>query len=184
MKWWKQLLSLNHQRYWKGIKNMPIIKWLEKNLEITILAIMLATLTTLSFINVVSRYLFQSSIIWSEEVCRYCLVLSGFFSIPCWIRSQSGIRVDVFVQLLSKRIQHILNIFVHVFLLIFFIYLFINSLGVIKSISSLGQLTPTLRIPMKYLYVMVAIGFALSVIRVIQVLLSQIVFLPQKKVKD
>ena len=163
---------------------MPVIKWLEKNIEITILAVLLAILTTLSFTNVVIRYLFHSSIIWSEAVCRYSLVLSGFFSIPCWIRMRSGIRVDVFVQLFSKRVQHALDIFVHIFLLVFFSYLFINSLAVTKSIGSMGQLMPTLRMPMKYLYVMVAIAFAFSVIRVIQVLLSQTGLLPQKKGKE
>ncbi len=153
---------------------MALMKWLEKNMEITILAVLLAIITILSFTNVVSRYIFHSSIIWSEAVCRYSLVLSGFFSIPCWIRARSGIRVDVFIQLLSKKLQHTIDVFVHAFLLVLFSYLFINSIAVFKSIGAMGQIMPTLGIPMNYMYVLVAIAFAFSVIRVIQVLYSQI----------
>ena len=65
---------------------MMFLKWLDRHFEHTVLAVLLVVLTVLSFMNVVMRYGFQSGLSWSDEVCKYSLVLSGFFSMPCWKR--------------------------------------------------------------------------------------------------
>ena len=60
---------------------MKQIKWLEKNFELMILAIMLVVMSCLSFANVIMRYCFHNALSWSDEVCCYCLALSAFFSL-------------------------------------------------------------------------------------------------------
>ena len=53
---------------------MKQIKWLEKNFELMILAIMLVVMSCLSFANVITRYCFHNALSWSDEVCCYCLL--------------------------------------------------------------------------------------------------------------
>lgn len=53
---------------------MRVLKWLDKNLEIGCMAVLLIIMTALSFTNVVLRYGFSSALSWSDEVCCYCLV--------------------------------------------------------------------------------------------------------------
>ncbi len=65
------------------IEEMNIVKWLDKNLELMILAFLLAVMSVLSFTNVIMRYCFHSALSWSDEICCYCLALSAFFSLPC-----------------------------------------------------------------------------------------------------
>ena len=48
---------------------MKQIKWLEKNFELMILAIMLVVMSCLSFANVIMRYCFHNALSWSDEVC-------------------------------------------------------------------------------------------------------------------
>ena len=79
---------------------MKCIKWLDKNLELAVMAIMLAVMSVLSFVNVIMRYFFHSALSWSDEVCCYCLALSSFFALSCAIRLGTSIRVDTFVNLL------------------------------------------------------------------------------------
>ena len=60
---------------------MKLIRWLDKNFELTILAVLLAVMSVLSFANVIMRYCFKSALSWSDEVCCYCLALSASPSI-------------------------------------------------------------------------------------------------------
>lgn len=62
---------------------MKFLRWLDKHFEHVILAILLIVLTFFSFANVIMRYVLKGGISWSDEVCKYSLVLSGFFSVPC-----------------------------------------------------------------------------------------------------
>ena len=54
---------------------MKLVKWLDKNLELVILAIMLAVMCCLSFANVIMRYAFHHALTWSDEICCYLLAL-------------------------------------------------------------------------------------------------------------
>ena len=98
---------------------MKCIKWLDKNLELAVMAIMLAVMSVLSFVNVIMRYFFHSALSWSDEVCCYCLALSSFFALSCAIRLGTSIRVDTFVTLLSKKVQKMLEVVCSVIMLVF-----------------------------------------------------------------
>lgn len=50
---------------------MRVLKWLDKNLEIGCMAVLLIIMTALSFTNVVLRYCFSNALSWSDEVCCY-----------------------------------------------------------------------------------------------------------------
>ena len=51
-------------------------------LEETILIILLVIMTGVMGIQIVSRYVFQNSLTWSEELVRYMFVWSAFLGIP------------------------------------------------------------------------------------------------------
>lgn len=153
---------------------MALLRWLDKNLELTILALLLAALTFFSFINVVLRYGFSESIIWSDEFCRYCLVISGFMSIPCWLRHKTGLRVDALITLLPELTRKVLDYIVNIFLLFFFCYLLYGTEMVVARATKIKLLAPTLRFPMSYLYIIIGFCFALSVFRLLQMLVEQI----------
>lgn len=147
---------------------MSILKWLDKNFEYTALSVFLAVLTVFSFLNVVLRYAFGSAILWSDEVCRYALVLSGFFSIPCWLRYKNGLRVDALVILLPKSVQRALEHIVSALLLALFAYLTYGTWLAIKNALKINLLSPTLRFPLAYLYTFIAFAFVLSCVRLLQ----------------
>lgn len=151
---------------------MSVLKYLDKKFELLLLGAMLAVFTVLMFINVVLRYCFGASIVWGDEVCRYCLVASTFLSIPIWIRRRSGIRVDALIGLLPKGIQKGMDILVYALLLVFFVFLFISGLSVYRNMAESGQVSAALRMPTQYLYLVVEFGFALSILRTAQVLVE------------
>ena len=65
---------------------MKILKWLDDNLEETILLVLLVIMTGLMGIQIISRYIFNASLSWSEELTRYLFIWSGFISISYCIK--------------------------------------------------------------------------------------------------
>ena len=91
------------QRYYictkKDDVSMKILQKLDKNFEYIVLALMLSTMCLLSFANVISRYVFNQALTWSDEVCCYLLAISAFFCLPCAIRNNSTLKVDTFTNI-------------------------------------------------------------------------------------
>jgi TRAP-type C4-dicarboxylate transport system permease small subunit len=153
---------------------VSIVKWLDKHFEHVVLGVFLIILTVFSFLNVTLRYLLESGIPWSDEVCKFSLVLSGFFSIPAWIRYRTGIRVDAFIQLLPKKSQKILDYAVQIIMLLFFGFMLNGTFVITRGAHQINLLSPALRLPMKYLYGVVAFAFFLSILRLVQVVALQL----------
>lgn len=153
---------------------MVNVKWMDKNFELVIMAIFLAVMTAVTFSNVFLRYIFASAIIWADEIGKYCFVLSGFFSVPCWVRRRSGIRVDAFVSMLPVKQKERSEILVYFILAAFFSYLFVNTISVAQNLAQAGQVSPVLRFPVQIIYYLVAASFVLAVFRCIQVLIEML----------
>ena len=60
---------------------MKILQKLDKNFEYIVLALMLSTMCLLSFANVISRYVFNQALTWSDEVCCYLFQLFSVFRV-------------------------------------------------------------------------------------------------------
>ena len=55
------------------------------------------------FIQVVMRYVFQSSLTWSEELARYMFVWLVYFSVSYTARREKHIRIDAAINLYPKK---------------------------------------------------------------------------------
>lgn len=158
---------------------MNVIKWLDRHLEEALLSVFLIVLIVLTSANVILRYVFNSGLTWSDEICKYCLIFSGFTSISYWVRNKSGICVDALLQILPAPARKVLGIITQVIVLLFFVWMFKGSVNVIKSIAKSKQVSATLQISMVYIYLAPVIGFGLAAIRVIQVMVID--FMAAKK---
>ena len=147
---------------------MKTIKWLDRNLELMILAILLAIMSVLSFANVIMRYGFHNAIGWSDEVCCYCLALSAFFALPCAIRLGTTIKVDTFTVLLPKPVQKVLEILCSAGMVVFLGWLLAGNYRIIGNAASVGQASPALGIPIANLYTIMAAAIALAILRYLQ----------------
>ena len=75
-----------------------MFKAIDDYLEETILLILLVLMTAIMGVQIVSRYVFQNSLTWSEELVRYMFVWSALGRIKKWNRS--------FENFFSKRFQY------------------------------------------------------------------------------
>ncbi|MDR2738325.1 MAG: TRAP transporter small permease [Treponema sp.] len=152
---------------------MKALKWLDLHLEEVILTICLCALTVLTSVNVVLRYIFNTSLTWSDEICKDCLIYSCFFSIGWWIRRKNGIAVDALVQFLPLKIKSVFSWTVQFILIGFLILAFRASVTVLQGVAASDQVSGTLQISMVYVYITPAAGFGLALFRSVQVLILE-----------
>ena len=82
-----------------------MLKWLDENLEESLMLILLGLLSITMMSQIILRYFFNSPVPWVEEFCRYCFVYSGAISAGYCVRKRLGIRVDVLIGFLPKPLQ-------------------------------------------------------------------------------
>lgn len=162
-----------------GRKNDKVIKWIYAHAEEVILCILLTAIVLFSGAQVVSRYVFGNSLTWSEELCRYLYVWSGFMTVSYCIRSGSIIKIDTVVMFLPKMIQKALNVVTTVISFLVVAFLFKASLGVVSNVITTGQLTSAMRLPIWLVYICAPIGYGFIEIRLVEHLVR--IFCTNKK---
>lgn len=153
---------------------MKIIKWLDENFELYVLYLALTIIAVTMMTQVVLRYVFDSPLSWAEEFTRYAFVWSAFIGISYSIKKGIMINVDMVVNKLSYKVQRIINLIIQIFVLVFFIFLFYNSIEVVKGIFLSNQKSPAMGIPMGYVYLSSLVGFLLSSVRTLQNVIKMI----------
>lgn len=143
-------------------------KWLDEDLEETILMIFLILMSLAMMAQIIMRYCFGASMSWPEEFCRFCFVFSGFFSIGYCIRRGKMLKVDILMELFPKVVRTIVDLVGRVVTLVFFSYLTYYAYFAMMNSKNGGMVSPAMEMPMWLLYGSVFVGSALGVIRQIQ----------------
>lgn len=76
------------------------------------------------FLQVVMRVIFNSPFTFTEEVSRYCFVWMVFLGLSFATRYDCHVRVDVFVKLLPKTVQFVIEILIMFLTLAIFAWTF------------------------------------------------------------
>ena len=145
-----------------------MLKAIDDYLEETILLILLVLMTCIMGIQIVSRYVFQNSLTWSEELVRYMFVWSAFLGIPFCIKHGLSIKVDQFRNLFPIPLQKVLMYIDKIIIFLLFLVLFIYSFTVVKATYLSGQTSPAMQLPMWTVQISVTVSSLLSMIRSIQ----------------
>lgn len=119
-----------------------LIKWF--------LAILMMIIATLTFYQVVMRYVFNNAPSWSEEMVRFLFVWSSFIAAAIGIKEHIHIGVDVFVNLLPQATARVLKLGVNCVIMIFAGYMI--KYGWAVTIMTQRQPSPALGLPMSWVY--------------------------------
>ena len=145
-----------------------MLKAIDDYLEETILLILLVLMTCIMGVQIVSRYVFQNSLTWSEELVRYMFVWSAFLGVPFCIKHGLSIKVDQFRNLFPIPLQKVLMYIDKIIIFLLFLVLFIYSFTVVKATYLSGQTSPAMQLPMWTVQISVTVSSLLSMICSIQ----------------
>ncbi|KEJ93016.1 TRAP transporter small permease [Synergistes jonesii] len=152
---------------------MKVLKWLDESLEESIMVVLLVAISAVMLAQIFARYVFNSSMSWPEEFCRYCYVWSVFISLGYTIRRGSMLRVGIVMDMLPAAISNSVKILCDAVMLALFAVFFRHSLLVVDNIKNVtGEISSAMQIPMWIMYMCAVIGFALAAVRTVQSLVN------------
>ncbi len=137
-----------------------------------VIGIMMAVMVVVMCYQVVLRYVFNNSNIWSEEVTRYLFVYVSLLGSFIAARKNTHLKVDFFVNLLRGNVKRYFTIITNIAVLLFVIYLIPLSYNL--SLSTMRNISPGLKMPMGYAYAAIPIGAVLILLGMIEQLLIKI----------
>lgn len=141
-------------------KALQVIFWINTKLQQIEKAcgcICLGVLFAVMISNAALRYCFQSGINWSDELNQFLFVWLGFLAAAYIMGEDTHLNVIAFVGFLPKPVQFILKQIMSAIMLVFFA-IYIPEL--LKLLSQLA-ISNVMRIPLKYVYAILPISFAL-----------------------
>ncbi|MCE5337035.1 MAG: TRAP transporter small permease [Desulfobacteraceae bacterium] len=129
-------------------------------------AVFIALAVSILFYAVLMRYIFHSPPAWSQEVTRYLfvwLIMLGGASVT---RDQTHLNINVFIDLMPRKVQAIVNLFLNVLMLIFCVVLIYQSALIYPKVAE--AMNPILPISLGLLYLSIPVGTALMVLFIVE----------------
>lgn len=122
-----------------------------------VLALAIANLACVVFLQVVARYVFQAPPFWTEQLARFSLIWLTFIVAVVVHAERSHIRVDALPMLLRGRARTLIEIAISLVVLV--VLVVITKAGF--DIAMIGtQVAPALGISIRVFYMALPIGTA------------------------
>ena len=109
---------------------------------------------------------------WGEEVARYAYVWLAFIGTSYVVLTREHIQINFFVHKLPQKAQKVLQILEYILMILSVIWILPSAF--LHSIEQWKNLSPAMELPTFFLYISFPIGMCLVVVRLIQLLSSDV----------
>lgn len=135
----------------------------------------LALLFALLLLNVLLRYMFETSLFWAEEVAVTLFIWMGFLAAASTEADDGHVRLNLLVDRFSPRLRRINDTLVDCLLLVTLALLVATAHSGLATL----QTTVALRLPEKWLYAIVPVTMALCALHILMRIIRRISGLPK-----
>lgn len=142
-------------------------RWMAR-LEEGLIAFILACMTMLTFVQVVLRYAFNSGFTWALEANTYLFGWMVLIGMSYGVRVGSHIGVDVLVQQLPSHLRRFVGLLGVLLCSVYAAILLYGGWNYVDTMHTLGVEAEDLPIERWILLLIVPIGFALLLLRLLQ----------------
>jgi TRAP-type transport system small permease protein len=135
-------------------------------LERLVIAGLMAAITILTLAQVFWRYILELPLQWSEEIARYCFVWVTFLGAATLMRLQDGHpAIDALYVRVSSKAQQVMDVVSKLMVVVG--SLAIAEGGLRLVLLQWHQLSPSVEIPMAWIYMVIFLGPLIGVFWVI-----------------
>jgi TRAP-type C4-dicarboxylate transport system permease small subunit len=139
-----------------------------------ILFILISSMTVIVFSQVVLRYIFNESLVWSEEVARYAFIWASFIGASIASKRATHIGVRIFIEMFPYKIKKKFEILINIFILIFLVVVLYSSIQI--TVRAWHQWTAVLELRMTYPYLALPLGILFMIIHHLDRMIEMIKF--------
>ena len=141
---------------------LGVIDTFISKLEAAILALGVLLMALNTVTNVIARFVFGNSIMFSGELNRILIIMITFAGIGYAARHGRHIRMSAIYDALPVGGRKVLMIFIALFTSVVMFFLFYYSLVYIADMYSKGRVLPSLQLPIWVIYIWVPLGFLIT----------------------
>ncbi len=144
------------------------IKKIDDKFEEYMTAFLLAVMCFLIFFQVVSRFLLNAPLAWSEETARYIFIWIIYFSASLAVKKREHIRVEVGLMLLKGKARKIAELISDILFLVFACFLTKDGLFLAGKLAEHRQYSPAVGYPMHVVYMVIPLAYGMIIFRLFQ----------------
>ena len=169
----------------KQTKKYNLLKFVEllsnylENLAGITSTISCALMVIIVIMGVISRYIFNNSLLWTEELSRYLMICMAFIAIIAACKTNDNIALLSIRNLLPKKIQIIIKYF-NRFWIIFFLYI-IAIYGYSGALRGMRQVSASLHVPLGIFFMVVPISAMLVIVQIIFMMIIELLRYKESK---
>lgn len=127
--------------------------------------IMLALFTVIIFVNVIGRYFFLRTILWSEQISRFLFIWMCFLGIFMVTVRRQHLMVDIMVSRFPHVAKNLVIIIGNILSIIFLSLLGISGVIILPHIQQ--HVDPPMMVPLGYVFIIIPICSFLTVMYII-----------------
>ncbi|MDA7966036.1 TRAP transporter small permease [Ruegeria sp.] len=148
---------------------MNALRWLERHFEELICCVCLTIISVSVFAQVVARYVFEVALHWTEEVASISMVWAVYMGASLCVRERFHIRIMVVVSSLPRGFGRITIFAADLAWALFCAFMIKISWDYLAVLWKFTSRSPSLGIDQFYPQSVLLFGYALMLIRLIQV---------------
>jgi C4-dicarboxylate transporter DctQ subunit len=144
------------------------LKWLFKNIEVIFGTTATVLLVFFMFIQVITRYVFNYAIPWTEELAIICFVVSVYFGCSLAVTKDKHLTIDILLFYMPFKWKKILGITSNIFFMLFCLYIIEPMTQLLERLYEGKTKMIVTGIPHYIIYGVVIFCLFLTVIRLIE----------------
>ncbi|MDW7673591.1 MAG: TRAP transporter small permease, partial [Bacillota bacterium] len=126
------------------------------------------------FIQVFARFVLKGSLPWSEELARYIMIWAVLIGASIAAREGAHIGISALIDKLPQSMKKPFIVIGGLITVAFSVFLCYLAIIVVMFISSTGQKSPAMFLPMYFAYAAIPVGAALMTIRFAQLAINKL----------
>ncbi len=146
------------------------MRWLE-HLEEGLITFLLAAMTTVTFMQVVARYVFNYSFVWALELTGVMFAWLIFVGMSYGVRVGAHIGVDAVVKAVGPSTARTMSVIAAVLCIVYSVIVTVGGFQYVSKMHEVGILMQDMPVQQWIPRAILPVGFALLTFRFVQVLL-------------
>jgi C4-dicarboxylate transporter DctQ subunit len=147
------------------------VAWYAK-LEEGLVAVLMALMTGLTFLQVVARYVFNYSFVWALELNTVLFAWLIFLGMSYGVRVGAHIGIDALVRSLGPRAARVVAVVAALLCLAYSLILVVGGWSYLQKMYVIGISMQDLPVPQWVPRIVLPLGFALLAFRFVEVLVD------------
>ena len=145
------------------------------HIEEWVMSLMLLAMTSLAFMQVVRRYIFNTGFSWNLELTTVCFAIMIFVGISYGVRVGSHIGVDALVRLMPEGMRRSSAIVVVLLCLVYVGFIMVGSVEYVSKMKDVGIEFEDMPIERWQVLIIMPIGYTMVAFRFLQILWNLVI---------